>query len=49
MRVQEVADGASSSMIADVERSTTEGVIIVANTIDVSLLQRERVSENWTR
>ena len=49
MRVHEVADGASSSMIADVERSTTEGVIIVANTIDVSLLQKERVSENRTR
>ena len=34
MRAQEVAIGASRSRIADVERSTTEGVVIAANTTD---------------
>ena len=33
-RAQEVAVGASSSRIADVERSTTEGTIIAAYTTD---------------
>ena len=49
MRAHKLAVGASSSRIVDVERSTTVGVVIAADTTDDVFTPEGAVRGKWTR